>query len=472
MNALEIKIAADKQMLAAALTAVENYANLFFAEKKEVNQIILAMEEALNNVLAYSNNSHLEIIEISANGEDGEFTVCVLDKGLPGNFEETLQGEERLGLTIMRNAVDVVSVENLGRDGRCQKLIKYYVPRADFSGEKESEEIKIVEDAVISVRAPKKSEVLNICRAIYEEYGLTYGNDLIYYPERFYAASAKDEIHSTIAVDQYGGMAGHHAVFQWDLVPGIWEGGMAVVSKNYRNCGVFGKMMERSNDYIQNIVKTRMFMGEAVCTHPYTQKLRLKVGSRPCGFMLAATPEGLNNSSFQTNAATTFAYAASVYDFTEKTVYCAEELKDVVSKIYGLLELPRNIVFEGKEPEIDTGVIKTSYEVNSRNGKINCVKIGRDYEKTLKSMILKMKNEGIEMITLFLSAEDPAAIKLYEAAKVEGFFFTGLLPNADQGDVFAMQKMISRVVDYDSIVVIDSFAELLNEIRKFDPDQQ
>ena len=75
------------------------------------------------------------------------------------------------------------------------------------------------------------------------------------------------------------------------------------------------------------------------------------------------------------------------------------------------------------------------------------------------------------MIVLYIPIEQPGLTAVYENAKNEGFFFTGLLPATDHGDVVIMQKMMNNVVDYDSLITCDLFTELLADIRRFDPDQ-
>ena len=473
MNAIEINIRPDAQLLPSALSAISSYAELFFKNKKDVDRIILATEEAVSNVLSFSVTRHLDFVTVTADGIDGEFTVCVLDHGLPGDYEKTLSGEDRLGLTLMHSAVDVATVENLGIAGRCQRLVKYYTSIPDFSTLPEPPKAAPIENAQITVRSPQKSEMLDICRAIYNEYGLTYSNDIVYYPERFRAAVAKDQIHSTVAVDENGNLAGHHAVFQWSTVPGVWEGGMAVVNSNYRNAGVFRRMMQRSYDYVKDEVKGKLFIGCCVMTHPYSQKNRLKYNSMPSGFILNQAPPDVFLSTFKAKESFTgVAIASSVFDPTPRTVYLPEELKSTAEKIYGWTQISRTIVTDSAAaPEAEATESAWFFNAAKRNGTINLRRPGSDFLHNLRENLYELKRRGAEMIVLYVSAELPEFPVVYEGAKGEGFFFTGILPATNQGDVIIMQKMLNHVVDYDSLVSYGPFTELLNDIRGFDPDQ-
>ena len=473
MDAIEINIRTDISLIPIPLGAVREYAKSYFKDEKTVERIVLALEEALNNVFNYSMSGILEQITVTADANDGEFTVSVIDKGIPGNYESTLEGDDRIGLTIMQNSVDEIYIENLGFGGRRQKLVKYYCSIPATSVLEEKAEEKPLENIEITVRSPKKNEMLNISRAFYNAYGLTYINDTFYYPERLYAAISKGKIYSTIAVDQYGGFAGHHGTAQWSIVPGIWETGMAVVNGNYRNMGILNKMMARTNNYVQNEVKSKVSIGCCITTHPFSQKMRLKFGSSPCAFGLGFIPGEFARNSFNEDAhPTSEAIAASVYDFTPKTVYLSRELTEPAEFIYNGLKLEREILCEGENEAKGVTISKCAYNNRLKNGEINLEKIGSDYESRLNSDLVKFKEQGAETATLYFSIQNPESINVYEAAKKQGFFFTGILPNSDQGDIMRMQKMLIHVVDYDAIVTVEPFTTLLNMVRAFDPDNE
>ena len=471
MDAVELKIRSDISLIPIPLGAVKVYAEEYFKDEKTVKKIILALEEALNNVFSYSMSGRLEQITVTAEANDGEFTVSVIDRGIPGNYDTTLQGEDRIGLTIMQNSVDEIYIENLGLEGRKQKLVKYYCSIPEEAKSEEKIEEKALENIELSFRTPKKDEILKISRAFYNEYGLTYVNDTFYYPERLYAAISKGKIHSTVAMDQYGGLAGHHGAMQWAIVPGIWEAGMAVVNKSYRNMGIFKKLMACTNDFLQNEAKSKICIRCTVTTHPYSQLTRLKNGSYPCAFALCFFPPEVGASTFKAEKQpTSEAIAASIFDFTPKTVYLDKEVHEPAKFAYSGMKLEREILAEGTAPLYETTVSNCVFNSRCRNGEINFVKIGKNYEAQLNNDVTELKKQGAEAITLYLSIEDSGAIELYNAAKKQGFFFCGVIPNADQGDVMRMQKMLTHVVDYDSIITVEPFTTLLNMIRALDPD--
>lgn len=472
MNDIEIRIRPEKHLIAPALETVREYAKSFFNSNKILNRICLGLEEAIANVISYGYSKHLDYISICVEAADGAFTISIIDKGLPGNYEKTLKGEDRLGLEIMRNVVDELSITNMGMDGRCQKLVTYYGKQPVFE-ESHDEEIKIIENPEFTFRSPKKDEMLEVCRGIYNEYGMTYPKDLVYYPDRFYAAVEADTFHSSVAVDQYGNVAGHHASFEWDIVPGVYESGLAVVSKSYRNAGLLKKFMERTTDYVVNEKKAKIFVGGCVTTHEFSQKSRLRMGSLPCAYKLNQAPPDMVQSSFKKEGVFTHeAFAGSVYDFTERTVYITEEILPAVEKIYDSMKLPRTILTEGdtsKKSDATKGIVQ--YNKRLRSGEINVITYGEDYKGKFHEAVLDIKSQGAESISIYLSAESSVFLEAYEFAKKEGFFFTGIFPNTDQGDVVMMQNILSNIVDYSQIVSIPPFTELLEFIRNLDPDQ-
>lgn len=473
MNAFEIKIAPEIEYIPLPLSSIRTFAGMYFKDYKTVEKIVLATEEALNNIISFIKSGRMDTIDITVNAEAGEFTVSVLDKGIPGNYEQTLKGEDRLGLTLMKSAVDEAYVENLGMGGRLQKLVKYYCNIPDVKKEDDANASKPIENAELTIRSPRKDEMLKICHAFYNEYGLTYVNDIVYYPERYYAAVAKDQIHTSVAIDQWGGLAGHMGVKKWDIVPGVWEGGMAIVNKNYRNMGVFSKLMRRTYDYVHDDAKGKLFIGCAVTTHPYTQKLRLKYGSLPCAFMLNAVPAEFAQSTFkEASKPTAEAVAGSLFDTSERTVYLPGELNDAAKYIYDGVKAERNILNEDGAPEYEITESKCAFNSRMRTGEINFVKVGEDFVTRLNSDFYELKQNGAETVTLYITMEKKGICSVYEKAKELGFFFTGILPATDQGDVLVMQKMLLHVVDYDSIVTIEPFTGLLDIVKSFDPDNK
>lgn len=472
MKAFDINMYPQKDLIPSVLSAVEMYARLFFDETKEVHKISLALEEAIENIRPFAKETNTTI-NIAVEAEDGEFKVSVTDRATPGDLEK-LQGEARLGLEIMQGITDSLQIENLGLEGRRQSFIKYYDKMPEFIDTEEVEEPEPITDAQITIRGPKKDEVPQIITAFYKEYGLTYHHDTIYYPERFFAAIKKDKIHSTVAVDENGNVAGHHAAWQWDNVPGIWESGMANVDSRYRNAGIFKKMMARTYDYVENIAKVKMFMGVCVVTHPYSQKLRLKYDSLPCGFMFNNKPPEVNATAFRkAGEYNNVAFAASIFDKSPQTVYVPEEIQPIIKQIVDGFELPRTYVTDDpdSEPENEMTLQNFEFSPRVRTGWISVNQLGKDCAEALRTAEFELKKNGAEMVALYYPAAAGSA-KLYEAAKKEGFFFTAYLPCADVGDVIMMQKMNNHVINYDNMNTIEPFTSLLEQIKALDPDQK
>lgn len=472
MKAFEMSILPDLNLIPATCAAVKVFAKNFFDEK-DVRRVGLATEEAINNVLKYSMSNTLEKIDISVEAENGDFTVKITDGGLPGNYMETLEGEDAIGMNLMQGMMDVTSVENLGTGGRCQKLVKYYTKMPEFAVMEKEEDNTPVEGAVITVRQPREDEMLEICRRLYGEYGLTYSHDDIYYPDKFWEEVKTDQIHSIVAVDQNDKIAGHHASFNWTDIPGIWESGMAVVDSRYRGAGIFGKMMDVTRDYVINQQKAKVFISTATTFHTATQKLRLKIGDVPCGYFLSSSGAELMHGTFQEVATrSSFAMACSILDKSEKTIYCPEEIVHVLKTVYEAQETPRNYVFDDMIPEEEETLTASFNNKRNKNGRIVFYRIGKDFERVLRTECYNMKRTNAEQIELAISMDGPGTVGIYNLAKKMGFFFEGFFPCADCGDVMFMVKAVSEPVNYEAIQTISPFTEMLEMIRAFDPDQK
>ncbi len=474
MKAFEIVIIPDPTLIQVAQGAVEQYAAGFFDDKKDIKRISLALEEAISNVLTFSMSETLKELRISCEARDGQFIVEVHDEGLPGDFGDTLKGDELIGVQLMGKVLDIFKVENRGTGGRVQKMVKYYSRSNELVAQPIQQDETPVENAVITVRGSEEKDMLEICRRLYGEYGLTYLHDDIYYPEKFYAEVKSDAIHSIVAVDENGNIAGHHASFEWEDVPGIWESGMAVVNPRYRGYGIFGKMMDVTRDYVINQRKARVFISCAITLHTATQRLRLKLGDSPCGFLLntAADDVGRMNTFESKQERTSLALAASILDKTPKTLHVHEDLVHILQPFYEAQQTERTYITDRLEPDEEETIASTFSNARTRSGRIVLKNVGKDYEKAIQTEQFSLKKQNVEQIELFLPMEATGSVTAYRLAKRLGFFFMGIIPCSDYGDMMVMGKMLVHLVDYESIVTMEPFTTFKEEVRKLDPDQK
>lgn len=480
MKNFELKISPQPEMISIALQAAGAYAGQYINDKREISRLSLALEEAIANVLNYSLTDSVQSITVRGEAVDGELRLSVLDFGLPGNYEELLTDEDALGLTIMHASVDQVNVKNLGKGGRCQELIKYYVDRPDYSHKEETTGAapvtKVTDFEIMPMRS--KQDALMVGRGLYAEYGFSYGKDMAYYPELLYAATRKGQLYSAVAIDKATGKTvGHIAAWEWSDIPGIWESGMAVTDAACRGTGVFGKLLEHIIHYVETQTDGALHLGVAVTSHPYSQKGAYHYGSRPFGFNFNAHGADALASTFKskdelTNERDTTVYMGWILDHERKTVYAVPEIKEILEGRYEAVGAERDIVTDEMSAEVETTVTELHYKPQWQHARICCFTIGRDFAEQLHRDMLTAKRSGAVVVELCLSMDKPGVSEAYKAAKDMGFFFAGVLPGSKQGDILLLSKMLSHTVNYERIKTHEGATAFLEQIRVLDPDQQ
>ena len=473
---LELRFAPNIRMLPIILSAVDNYIAPFFENSGERSHLLGAVEEAVNNVLSLSMSDRLDHITVRAAAQDGVCIVEICDKGLPGEYGEELSELEKCGLVLMRHFVDEVNIYNLGLDGRCQELIKYYhcdtgeskpEPAVTENTEPASKDIEF------TFRRMQKEDALKVSRGIFNEYGYTYHKDVVYYPDRLYEYVNSDHCYSVVALNN-NQFAGHVAVWELEDLPGIWEWGMAVVDANYRGCGLLKKMLNQAVGYLLETGKASGMMCTAAMTHPFSQKTGISFGMTANGFVLNFLPSNVFVSTYTKHderSSYGFFYRRLSKNAEAKKVYLHEQLHGLAASIYGEQKLNRDICTEGAASESTATSAEHSFVARWNYGSIQIKQVGTDFGRVLHEHTVALKRENTTIVQLYILIDDAGAIFAYNEAKRQGYFFTALFPDTENGDIIIMEKLFSSTIPYERNIVIPQAAELYEKIKLLDPDR-
>ena len=470
-NMFKLEIIPETRMLPVALSSARE-AGLQFFDKQTAERIVLSLEEALQNVAEYCVSDHLDSITIEAGVENGDFVLTVTDKGMPGDLETMLQGENALGLSLMHKMMDRVSIENLGPAGRRQRLFKHIANMPEFSRRQVCEDDATSADVHLSIRPLRQEEAVEVARCIYDEFGFTYPTATVYYPDEFFAATQRGEIYSLVAVTDENEIAAHLAIWQWSSLPGIWEMGMGVVKHRFRNAHIMGRLTEAIRDYARDGMQLSALLCEPVLYHPFTQKISNRSGFIACGAGLSYVPAGFHNSFKNTpDIRNNVAIAMAVFQRKERTLYLNPQVLPLVQDVLSRMELPCRLVTEPSPCEASESETLSEAYPSFGLGRIIIYRTGRDVAQRLRLAVTELKRQNVEVIELFIQINEPGAQTAYLAAEEIGFFCTGLIPFGRRGDMLMMENLFSQSVDYDTFQTVEPFTGVIRNIRALDPDQ-
>ena len=457
----------------------------------ELNQIDIAIEESVSNIMVHTHDEENPTFDIILEKIPGGMKITLKEMGIPFDpdqikkFELTKNLDEfstkGLGIYLIQNMMDDLSFRNLGPQGKETVMIKYL---ADGSGRQQGGETMtekaepgvITEKIEYDVRGLEEHEAIEVSRCAYKTHGYTFFDDHIYYPERLVKMNRTNELISGVAVTKDNVFMGHSALLYQYPDDTSAELTFVFVNVEFRGQGALNRLV----DYLFQVPKKRELRGiyaYAVTNHPFTQKSMIKFQINDCGLLLATSPaswkfKGISGEESQRIS------VALCYRYTMPpavhNLYAPAHHKDMIAKLFSHVGASHNYLVPAtfsiekltNETVIDSGA-------NELEG---CAEIfvesyGSDVIRQIRKTLQGFCNQHVAAINLFLKLEDPATYSLTAEFEKLGFFFAGILPESRIGDALILQYLNNVELDYSKIILVSDIAkEMLTYIQKLDPN--
>ena len=474
---------------------VQETAGMFGFEGDDLYKIVLAMEEAVTNVMKHAfEDDEQDTIDILCERVSLGMKIIIREKGIPfdpGQLPEYAPtgdmdslSSSGMGIFLMRESMDEVSFHNLGMEGKETHLVKYlpaknieeYLTGEEMEQGKEKPAGSIKGKIDYDVRRMKPSEAIEISKCAYKSHGYTFFDDHIYYPDRLIELNSSEQMISAVAVTRENVFMGHAALVYPSLKERIAELTFLFVNREYRGQGCMVKL----SDFLFSCPKIYPLDGiyvYSVTNHEFTQRGVLGFGIRDCGLLLASSPEtwvfkGIAGENPQRiSVALSFKYLSPPDPLT---LYPPPHHLDMVRKLYDNIGARNHCFSKPENPEAafsdEIAVIGTEFLATENCAEIHLFRYGgnvlREIKKTVRDLCLK----HVAAIQLFLPLEDPLTCLLTEEFEAMGFFFSGILPMSCTGDSLILQYLNNVVIDYDKIVLHTEVArDIRDYIRDHDP---
>ena len=466
--------------------------------ESEVSKIEAGVNQAVGNVIDHSfAPEETAPIDVRCERIPVGLKVSIRDKGLPfdgklleiAGREEMLQ-EESGSLSEwfqVKDLVDEVAFNNLGREGKETVLIKHLQGRSitDYVQACELEPFDLPvpgkpepgPDQECLVRVMAEEDAVEVSKCVYKAYGYTYGLEHVYYPERLVELNKSGRIISAVAVTPDNLIIGHCALSLRGEGARIAEMGQAVVKPEFRGLGCFSKLSR----LLMDIAKSRDLMGiygQAVSNHTYSQHVGHSLGMRDCGIILGYLPQSVTFKGITEHLSTRvsviihFRYLDKPVDVE---VYAPLHHEEVIAKTYDHLGISPVVKKpSGLNPARLAGdpVVKTGFMRAFNSAVIDVERYGKDVVKLVKAQLKELRLKKIEIINLRLNLCDPFTAILSQEFEAMGFFYSSVLPGAmPEGDALILQYLNNVSIDYSQIMTESPFAEeLLAYVKDRDPN--
>ncbi len=442
---------------------------------EESKALQLVTEETCLNVIEHAfDEEEIGRYSVFVERRPGKIVVAVEDQGLPFDFTKFQPDDNTgLGMLLMKAFADEINFLNIGRGGKRVEIIKNLsydeiASLKDIQQEETKEIPRAPSNEQVTIRLMKPEDAVNMSRCIYRSYGYTYGWEFIYYPEKVKELLKSGYLTSCIYLNSSEEIIGHFALVRPNPSDLVGETGMAVVDPRYRGRGLFKKMKLFMAEQAKDL-GVLGFYSEAVAVHPYSQKGNLSLGARETGVLLGLSPATMQFKNIEKKAKTKRTPAMFFYykisDGHKHDSYPPFHHNAIIKKIYEMNKLERNVIDKNDEINAIDLAEKSQIDVTVKPERkfafMKIIQFGEDFVELTKFRLRELCFRQMNCIYIDLPLSNPASQKYCASLEMMGFFFAGIIPEKDNGDVLRLQYLNNVEVDPNEIVTASDFGEEL-----------
>ncbi|MFT5729352.1 MAG: anti-sigma regulatory factor (Ser/Thr protein kinase) [Desulforhopalus sp.] len=464
----QITLPVQKIMVNTAVQCTHQIAKILAFTETEAIQLELAIEEVFCNavehfsgpvegeqiLLEFSIENDLLIISIRENGIP--FDLKSVKQYTPSNLDDI--SRPGLGMLLMKQGVDTIDFFVHGRDGKETRLTKKIslnnIPKELQIVGKERTRKKRFNVPKPELRAPKLSELSEICRLAWRCYGYTQ-EELLYDLDQLKEKTLSGELQSIVAFDpESGNMIGHAGLKLHDPASKVPELGLAFVDSTYR-CPDLSHRLGRS---LMDIAERHGDDGVFDCsvtTHTFSQKAMQKTcGSKACCLLMGIAAAGLQAKELITSKQDKGSVISHYYAFnrSKHTIFCPSHHQKMVAEIYNWLELPREFGASDSnaaQGESSVSVFPSPDELNVAFIIVN--KIGTTTLEKVTRELQQCRHDNKDAVYAFIPFGVPASPILVEQCEQIGFSFAGIMPHIHEGDDRIIMQCICTPINTEAI---------------------
>jgi len=469
---VRVTVRTRKKYLPAVCALVRDYALREGLAEEEAAHFEIVTEEACLNVIQHAFEGRPdETFDVLVETRPAQFVVAVLDRGLPMDWKR-IEGEEGVGfgMRLIRAYTDEVRFINLGLQGKRIEFIKDFSrerslkARAEEQDEAGAPQETVGGDVPISIRLMKPDDGAALARCLYRVYGYSY-IEYAYFPEKIRDLIASGLQVSMVALSPEGEVVAHQGYTKSRPDSPVAEMGAGIVDPRYRGRGLFEKIKNASVTSAREQGLYGLYI-ESVAVHPYSQKANRALGARETGILFGYLPLRTTfmkiDERQEQRQAVVLMYNRLNRE-PDRVVYPPYQHRTVIGKIYehgGFRRTPGDAAANPGDADALTHLeIKANHDMGLAFFRV--LQYGNDFQDCVRYHLLEMRRQRMDCIFLDLPLSAPATASSCAAAEILGFFFAGIVPELDHGDVLRLQYLNNVKIDPAQTVVVSDFGKEL-----------
>jgi serine/threonine-protein kinase RsbW len=473
------------------LNLIETICNQCGFSPHECNDLELAVEEIISNVInyAFSELDDEKTFELEINETCTAIEIFVREKGIPFTFDEApvydpskihtmndFMKQKGLGLFLAAKMADKLEHKYLGANGNETIIVKYVRhPKVIHTEHTSATYVFSGNENDIQIDLFKTEDAIGVARCLYSSYGYSYLKHSLYHPD--YLRSFSKQENNIIVTATYNDKNEPHRMVagivigrEDEALKGVMELGSLAVSPAFRGLHLAGKL----SVYLENRIKEKQKKGmyaECVTIHIASQRSCLHIGMYPCCFFFNYIPNEVHFKNFENQKAerqTLIIYYKKLSPFTVKLNGASklESINNVIRHILKRLDIAAETVFYKDVPLPKKSTVHLNCNAVFGICIIHLASAGYDFKKYLKNALISPQFSNVKTWLIYFKLSDPHLDFAIEEASKHNFFFSGILPGSDNGDFLIMQNVTHLVFEEINLAEPDNDLWMLNEIRK------
>lgn len=444
----------------------KSMAESFFLNPLQTQNLECALDEACANVITHAfetPDTGRMYISFFANNSDNELVVAVDDKGLPLDFEKANEGAlDGLGITIMRKICKWVQFVNLKRHGKRVKFA-FELPSHStgiFSAPQMSaNKLKpITSSTPFTIRVATSSSAEEIVRCLYRTYGYNYFDEHAYKINNIRKLVDSNLQTSVLAYTDQQIAVGHMCLLKETSNSRSATLSKTFIAKPLRTSNMVSKLGVSLID----TARARGLFGigfHATVQHVYEQVAFKGLGAQSTGILFSFLPRisDLATIPERTDRQSVLTLYLTLSPELPQAVFLPPQYAVMLDTIYKNLPLEREFL---NAPQSNHGMSRpavSNIRVTESRGQgaalLKVIEYGDDCLNVLRSKQIHFSTEGYSCICVDLPLSHFITVAVTSSLEKMGFFFGGLVPQTDTGDMLRLQYINGSAINVRSLAL-------------------
>jgi hypothetical protein len=300
-------------------------------------------------------------------------------------------------------------------------------------------------------------------------YGEGYPVRLFYNPGEIIAVNEAGKYYSIVARTASEKVIGVVHLYHSTPNPLLYECGVGLVSKEYRNSGASTSLLDYLfTNFVPHKDNIEEVFGEAVCNHVFMQKALLRFGYVPTALEIALMPASAYVQEKSADGRVASLNGFRCYKPKHHMVYLPAHYEQDLRWLYSLIDDSRDIALSaGQAPGGTASRISMEIFDLAQVARIAVHTSGDDFISAFTRSEKQAIAKNVVVIQAWINLAEPWTGATVEELRKRGYFFGGLLPRWFDSDGFLMQKLLCPP-DFEGIVLDAANAQQLFDIIRRD----